>query len=216
MGYTGDIVESAGHNAHSIVSEYHINEFKRGNPDVVRFILNEFKPYVRFMVRTNFLRGSTWEDLVQECHYGLVRGVYTYSEQKGNFHAFVKLSIRGAVANAVKGSFRLKHRVLTDAMRLDYPVGDSDSGAVIQDFVEDRSSLNPEKVMLATETYHETLGRIKAQLTSIEFDVLLMKAHGFSAKEIQESTGYSLKQIDNASRRARGKLEKLGLEKLTG
>lgn len=191
--------------------EYYVSLAKTGNERAFEYIIKKYKGLVVNESKPFFIRGAEREDVLQEGNIGLFKAISTYSEEKGPFAAFAKLSIRAQILTAVESANKKGNTILNQSVSMD---GDDRSGEDTRNAIENMSteSENDPESMFIKEEEGETVRKIiKANLTVFEQNVLELILEGYSYEEIAEKLNKSKKSVDNAKQRIRKKAESLKL-----
>lgn len=152
---------------------------------------------VRSCARPLFLAGGDSEDLTQEGFLGLLDAIREYRpDRDAAFATFAQVCIRNRLRSAVRSAGREKHAVLNAALSWE------------RDHVEPAvaAPLGPEELLIAREDWAEELGRLEANLSPLEREILEHYLRGLSYREIAQATHRSAKSVDNAVQRIRKKL----------
>ena len=170
---------------------------KRGEPEIMDYLMEKYKNLVRRKARALYLIGGDGDDLIQEGMIGLFKAVRDYNaEKEASFGGFADLCISRQMYTAVEASARKKHIPLNSYISLysgtissrehEVPLRD-----VLPDSREDREQMHRE---------------MKKRLSGFETQVLEAYLEGMNYKEIGEALGKPAKAIDNALQRIRKKI----------
>jgi RNA polymerase sporulation-specific sigma factor len=96
---------------------------------------------------------------------------------------------------------RQKHRFLNESI----PIENSDDTGTL-DYLLSDNTINPEKLIVNSETEGELLDKVKKILTDFEWQVFELKINGFNYHEIADMLDKDDKSIDNASQRIKNKI----------
>lgn len=95
-------------------------------------LLERQRPMLQAMRRGFFIRGSDREDVWQEMLIGFAKAVRDFDETKGiSFKSFARGCVERHLITAVRAANRFKHAPLTDADRLDAPMGADGEGVTM-------------------------------------------------------------------------------------
>lgn len=180
-----------------------------GDEKAIEFILNKYKPLVKFRANMYFLIGADKDDLVQEGMIGLFKAVKSFrSKEETTFRAFADVCVRRQIITAIKSATRLKHMPLNSSVSLNKPVGESDSKEMpVIDFIDSSSEFNPEEILIGKESLKSMEEHIVKVLSPYEVSVLKLYLSGRTYPSIARSLNKSVKSIDNALQRVKKKLE---------
>lgn len=131
------------------------------------------------------------DDLISEGFLGLLSAIHSYNAEKGSFAAFANACVTNRIKTAVYASG--KHP---------QPAADFDF-----DRLEDTSPAADE-VLIEKEAETEVFARLSGQLSGREYQALMLYINAYSYQQIAARLGISIKAVDNALSRARGKLKK--------
>ena len=71
-----------------------IEELRKGQPDIIDYIMEKYKYLVRKRAKAMFLIGGDTDDLIQEGMIGLFKAVQDYdADKEASFFSFAKLCI---------------------------------------------------------------------------------------------------------------------------
>ena len=180
-----------------------------GDAGATDALVARYRPRVRAQARGWSLPGADPEDVVGEAFVGLARAL-AHHDVDGDvpLGAFVHRCVRAALVDALRAATRHKHRLLTEAA----PLVDVDpAGTAARPTC--RAALagpthDPEQRLLAAERLRAVAGGL-AHLSSVERDVVRLRAGGYPPAEVARRTGRGPRGVDNAWQRARRRLEPL-------
>ncbi len=185
---------------YSDVSDSDLIKLIRNNDgDALNFILDKYKPLVKYKARMFFLTGGETDDLIQEGMIGLFNAIRTFEKTDNNtFKTFAEVCITNQIKSALRNSTRQKHNSLNFFVPL-------------EDFNEILESTDNEPlgVILSKETYNDLTKNIYSELTKLEQIVLENYLNGKSRLEIAEIIGKNEKSVSNSLSRIRKKLENI-------
>ena len=138
------------------------------------------------------------EDLAQEGLLGLLSAVGTYRpDGTASFATYASVCVRHRIISAVKRAGSLRN-VPPSAMDI------WDDG----DFVGlPNGQADPERMLLEREEAARMRERLKAVLTELEYQVLMLYLSAYSYEEIAARLHVGAKTVDNALQRVRRKLD---------
>ena len=196
----------------TIADEQLILEFRKGNSEIMDYLMVKYKTMVRKKARAMYLIGGENEDLIQEGMIGLIKAVRDFSPSQGaSFASFAELCVSRQMYTAIEASKRKKHMPLNSYISL-YEAGegtDEEKKIPLIDTIEPVVENNPETLYFGREMTEVFVEELKGNLSALENHVLYLHLMGTDYKTIAELLGKSPKAIDNALQRIRGKAEKL-------
>lgn len=196
----------------TLADEQLILEFRKGNSEIMDYLMVKYKSMVRKKARAMYLIGGENEDLIQEGMIGLIKAVRDFSPSQGaSFASFAELCVSRQMYTAIEASKRKKHMPLNSYISL-YEAGegtDEEKKIPLIDTIEPVVENNPETLYFGREMTEVFVEDLKGNLSALENHVLYLHLMGTDYKTIAELLGKSPKAIDNALQRIRGKAEKL-------
>ena len=196
----------------TIADEQLILEFRKGNSEIMDYLMVKYKSMVRKKARAMYLIGGENEDLIQEGMIGLIKAVRDFSPSQGaSFASFAELCVSRQMYTAIEASKRKKHMPLNSYISL-YEAGegtDEEKKIPLIDTIEPVVENNPETLYFGRDMTEVFVEELKGNLSALENHVLYLHLMGTDYKTIAELLGKSPKAIDNALQRIRGKAEKL-------
>ncbi|GKH33038.1 RNA polymerase sigma-H factor [Faecalicatena contorta] len=196
----------------TLADEQLILEFRKGNSEIMDYLMVKYKTMVRKKARAMYLIGGENEDLIQEGMIGLIKAVRDFSPSQGaSFASFAELCVSRQMYTAIEASKRKKHMPLNSYISL-YEAGegtDEEKKIPLIDTIEPVVENNPETLYFGREMTEVFVEELKGNLSALENHVLYLHLMGTDYKTIAELLGKSPKAIDNALQRIRGKAEKL-------
>ncbi len=179
-----------------------IELFAQGDAQAMDELLLRYAGLVRGRARGFFLYGGETEDLIQEGMIGLHRAILDYkrTENGKSFKNFAYMCVSRKIIDAVKKSASKKNQPLNNSI--------PDSVLDGRDFqtpsLDDEIILSDEK-----KEFKQKMIRI---LSDFEYKIFSLYMDGMSCSEICETTGKSVKSVDNAIQRSKKKLQRLVLK----
>ena len=164
-----------------------------GEPDVIEFLLDKYKPLVKKQARTMYLIGGENDDLIQEGMIGLFRAIRSYRPEEGSFFTFAELCVTRQMYTAVEASKRMKHAPLNSYVSLD-------------EEPQMLSGRNPEDLVIDQEDMESRYDLIHRRLSDMEKLVLELYLEGKSYSQIAAVIGKNEKAVDNSIQRLKKKL----------
>ena len=171
-----------------------VSLIKSGEYEHFGALLGRYAGYITSMAQ-KYGTASEKEDLISEGFLELFKSVLSYSEDKGTkFKTFSLMCIKNAMFRHYNKNNALKR--IPDAMIS--PIEDADVSV----------SDSPESLLIEKEGIKSFFDIAKSELSDFEYTVFCSYIFGKSYKEIAEDTGKSVKAVDGALTRVRGKLKK--------
>ena len=131
------------------------------------------------------------DDLTQEGLFGLLSAVQTYRPSETvTFRTYAYTCMRNRMVSAL----RRRNGVESES------VLQEDEPSIVS------SGYDPASVLVRQEEVRQLQERLKRDLTSLEYRVLMAHLSGYSYREIAEKMDLSDKSVDNALQRSRRKL----------
>ena len=174
-----------------------IRLLRAGEEYIEDYLLEKYKPFVKSRCRVLFLVGGDREDLIQEGMIGLFKAIRDFDPENGSpFAAFARLCVERQLYTAIEAAGRLKNAPLNAYISLSEESENlMDSG--IEEAVIERAS------------FQQIYEKVQSFLSPMEKIVLELFLEGKDYTEIAEIMGKSVKSIDNALQRIKGKLRKI-------
>ncbi len=157
-------------------------------------LIDRYMPYI-VKASSKYKSVIETEDLVSEGLGALFSAVKAYKMQKSPFKVFAHLCIDRAVLAEYR-CFKALKRIPPQLV------------SSIED-IDVAGSVNPESLIIEKESLKNLMEFLKGELSGLEYQVFREFIRGKCYKEIADVTGKSEKSVDNALRRARGKLSEL-------
>lgn len=165
---------------------------------------------VERQARTFFLAGADHEDVVQEGMMGLWKAIRDFqSERLAKFAPFAEICVTRQIITAVKSATRNKHAPLNGYVSLNRSVGDEDGEVSLMDLLPDCAAGNPGEFVMRPKLPRDWPAILRAELSSLELQVLCMYVNQKSYQEIARSLACGTKSVDNALQRAKKKIKRL-------
>ena len=170
-----------------------------GDKQALDELVTRYADLVRRRARGFFLVDGETEDLIQEGMMGLYGAVLDYrqNETGKSFKNFAYLCVSRRIYDAVKRSKSKKNE----------PLNNSVPDTLADFWVSEVPS--PEDEMILSDERKEFKQKMTALLSDFEFKIFTMYIDGMSCTEICETTGKSVKSVDNAVQRSKRKLQPL-------
>ncbi|MCI9515501.1 MAG: RNA polymerase sporulation sigma factor SigH [Lachnospiraceae bacterium] len=181
---------------------------KRGEPEIMDYLMEKYKNLVRRKARALYLIGGDGDDLIQEGMIGLFKAVRDYNaEKEASFGGFADLCISRQMYTAVEASARKKHIPLNSYISLySGTISSREHEVPLRDVLPDSREINPEELVIGREDREQMHREMKKRLSGFETQVLEAYLEGMNYKEIGEALGKPAKAIDNALQRIRKKI----------
>lgn len=139
--------------------------------------VERYRPLALSIARDYYLPGSDPDDVRQEAMIALAIADRNFTPERGEFVSFAYVCIRRRLDTALKKATRKKHRVLTEAVPLEF---------------NDASwALDPAAIIESREEALELLRRVREDLTPLQRKCLIASANGLSHEEIAQEVGGS-------------------------
>ncbi|MBN2396401.1 MAG: RNA polymerase sporulation sigma factor SigH [Candidatus Atribacteria bacterium] len=175
-----------------------------------KYIINQYKRFVKVKARTYFLVGADQEDLIQEGMIGLYKAIRNYDSAKvSSFKVFAEICINRQMISAIKKATRQKNLPLNSYISLNQPVyhEDSNRALTLLETIDDSNGNDPMSLFLSQERFKELRNQLRKALSKLEHSVLKSFLEGKTYHEISSEVRKSEKSIDNALQRIKRKLE---------
>lgn len=183
-----------------------IEMLRKGQSEIMDFLLEKYKNLVRKKANAMFLLGGDTDDLIQEGMIGLFKAIRDYDTQKGgNFFGFASLCVNRQIYSAVEAASRKKHGPLNSYISLSGEEGE-DADAVLLDSGLLNQNKNPENLLISQEDLDTFLENLDEKLSNMERSVLEAYLSGMNYRQIAEKYGKTEKSIDNALQRIKNKI----------
>ena len=193
-----------------MTDEQLIAALRKGESEIMDFIMEKYKYLVRKKAKAMFLLGGENDDLIQEGMIGLFKAVRDYDlALETSFASFAELCISRQMYSAIEASKRKKHIPLNSYVSL-YEEGDESEEnkrpPLIDTIQPDREN-NPEELFLNKEYFRQAESMLKEQLSDLENRVLYLHLLGTEYQTIAKLIGKSPKAVDNALQRIKSKAQ---------
>ncbi|MBP1154952.1 MULTISPECIES: sigma-70 family RNA polymerase sigma factor [unclassified Paenibacillus] len=179
----------------------------QGDQIAFNSLLSRYMPMICSFSKKYYAPGLMRGDINQAGCVGLFIACKRYNSSKGMaFSGFAKMHIKHYIINAVKAALRKKQQILNESMSLDEtPFSEQEKTSryeLIPHFTP-----SAEEVFMNQARDTELFDMIKTHLTHLERAAVLGLMYGLVYKEIADLHGVGNKSIDNALKRAKGKLK---------
>lgn len=194
-------------NYEQMTDEQLIEKLRKGDRDIMDYIMEKYKNLVRKEANAMYLLGGENDDLIQEGMIGLFKAVQDYNvHQETSFYSFAKLCITRQMYSAIEASKRKKHSPLNSYISF-YETSE-EQGSLIETMAAGQES-NPEELLVSREYAQLLEMKLEESLSALENRVLYLHLLGTDYKTIARLLDKSPKTIDNALQRIKGKTEKI-------
>lgn len=166
------------------------------NNEALNILLSIYKPFIINKIHSFNFNEFDFDDVYQECVIGLYSIIFDYIPEKSSFRTFASVCINRILISLLRSKYN-KSRIPEEAM-----VG-FDESTVQLDYD------TPELILERYDNYEVLLNKVRTQLSSREFNVLIQLTEGLSYAEISNTLNISLKAVDNAVQRIRKKFSNL-------
>lgn len=181
-----------------------------GNNEVVDFLMEKYKNFVRKKAHAMFLLGGDTDDLIQEGMIGLFKAVRDYKLDKdASFLTFADLCISRQIYSAVQASKRKKHIPLNNYISLYSTINEDGEQSSLLSSLRSSKNSNPEEVVIAQENLDNMEEQLNNHLSSLEKEILNLYLAGIRYSQIAELLHRTPKSVDNALQRIKIKLSSL-------
>ncbi len=176
-----------------------LDAIKNNDNEALNFILDKYKPLVKYKARMFFLAGGDTDDLIQEGMIGLFNAIRTFIKSDNNtFKTYAEVCISNQIKSALRNSTRQKH----NSLNFFVPIED------FNEILQSKDS-EPLDVLLSKETYDNLTKNIYSELTKLEKIVLENYLSGKNRLEIAQISDKNEKAVSNSLSRIRKKLENI-------
>lgn len=183
-----------------------IERLRRGEEEIMDYLMEKYKNLVRGKAKALFLIGGDSDDLIQEGMIGLFKAVRDFrTDRDSSFYHFAQLCIARQMYTAVEASKRKKHAPLNSYISL---YGDDSDGIQMIEMLGGMDESNPESLMINRESLTDFQRKVRTALSPMEQEVLNYCLQGLQYTQIAEIMGREPKAIDNAIQRVKKKLGK--------
>lgn len=183
-----------------------IERLRRGEEEIMDYLMEKYKNLVRGKAKALFLIGGDSDDLIQEGMIGLFKAVRDFMpDRDSSFYHFAQLCIARQMYTAVEASKRKKHAPLNSYISL---YGDDSDGIQMIEMLGGMDESDPESLMINRESLTDFQRKVRTALSPMEQEVLNYCLQGLQYTQIAEIMGREPKAIDNAIQRVKKKLGK--------
>ena len=151
--------------------------------------------------------GIDINDFMLEGFIGLDNSIKKFNEEdEYKFQGLVNTCISRQMQNLVKQSKLKKNYILNNSLY--YESLYKNEGINLLEIKADENCINPEEIILETETISDLYNKFSDELKGLELEVFKLKFKGYSNKEIALKLNKSSKTINNAVTRIKKKYNK--------
>ncbi|MBA4687747.1 MAG: RNA polymerase sporulation sigma factor SigH [Candidatus Galacturonibacter soehngenii] len=188
---------------------------QNGNNQVVDYLMEKYKNFVRKKAYELFMIGGDNDDLIQEGMIGLFKAVRDYNRQKEtSFFTFADLCISRQMYTAIHASKRKKHIPLNTYISLYAGISEEENDEqTLMNRVYSIHDKNPEELFIDKENEGYIEEQMQENLSTFEMQVINLYLTGMSYVRIAEILERTPKSVDNAIQRIRSKLSLILSEK---
>lgn len=188
---------------------------QNGNNQVVDYLMEKYKNFVRKKAYELFMIGGDNDDLIQEGMIGLFKAVRDYNRQKDtSFFTFADLCISRQMYTAIYASKRKKHIPLNTYISLYAGISEEENDEhTLMNRVYSIHDKNPEELFIDKENEGYIEEQMQENLSTFEMQVINLYLTGMSYVRIAEILERTPKSVDNAIQRIRSKLSFILSEK---
>lgn len=189
---------------------------QKGNNQVVDYLMEKYKNFVRKKAYELFMIGGDNDDLIQEGMIGLFKAVRDYNRQKDtSFFTFADLCISRQMYTAIHASKRKKHIPLNTYISLYAGISEEENDEqTLMNRVYSIHDKNPEELFIDKENEGYIEEQMQENLSTFEMQVINLYMTGVPYVKIAEILERTPKSVDNAIQRIRSKLSFILSEKL--
>ena len=142
-----------------------IEMLRKGEDDVMEYILEKYKPLVRKKTNAMYLIGGESDDLIQEGMIGLFKAVRDYCPNKEtSFFTFANLCINRQLYSALEASNRKKHQPLNSY--ISFSIEEGEMGISLDEIFSDNST-SPEDLVIEQEKFKEFMEKLDDKLSKM-------------------------------------------------
>lgn len=188
-----------------------IELYRGGDNNACDYLVDRYKALVRRIASPYYIPGAEPEDTVQEGMFGLFKAVRDFDPERGKkFSSFAVVCIRRQIMTAMTAAGREKNAPLNESIPFSSG-GENEDGEASRELIEeyaDKSTMNPEQVVIEKESLEDLQEKILEDLTELELEVYKLRIQEKSYVEIAKELNKDPKSCDNAIQRIRKKTEK--------
>jgi RNA polymerase sporulation-specific sigma factor len=179
-----------------------------GNNQVVDFLMDKYKDFVRKKAREMYLIGGDNDDLIQEGMIGLFKAIRDYkSGRDATFFTFADLCISRQMYTAIHASNRKKHIPLNTYISFYSSASEDDNeGSDLLNQLRTGLDKNPEELFIDKENIGYIEEKLQQNLSAFELEVANLHIAGITYSQIAQILEKSPKSVDNAIQRIKSKM----------
>ncbi len=177
-----------------------VSRVQIGEDDAFADLLTRWRHWIRHLAwQWNGLPGVEEDDVAQTAAVALWEAARRFQPQTGvPFRAFARRVMERRVTDFAKSIYRVKHKMLHDAISPDpFQISD-DPGAMDVTY-------DPQRILAERESYSERFDALVQRLSRRERQVLWCLLQGMAPAEGHKRLGMSYKTYDNARQRVHDK-----------
>lgn len=180
---------------------------QEGNNQVVDYLMEKYKNFVRKKAYELYMIGGDNDDLIQEGMIGLFKAVRDYNSHKDtSFFTFADLCISRQMYTAIHASKRKKHIPLNTYVSLYSGISEESEEQTLMNRVYSAHDKNPEELFIDKENEGYIEEQMQENLSTFEMQVIDLYMTGAPYVKIAEILERTPKSVDNAIQRIRSKL----------
>ncbi len=183
-----------GENIKNLSDNVLIERINAGELELLQIIISRYTPTVRFYAKKIALHESDVEDMVQDGLIALYSAVKSFVPGKAAFSTFATLCIKRAMLGVNRIAVR-KRNIPSELL------------SSLDEAPETFTEKSPETVYIEKESLERLTETIRLELSAFEYKVLNAFLEGKSYSQIADDNGITVKSVDNALSRIRGKLK---------
>ncbi|PXV88372.1 RNA polymerase sigma-30 (SigH) subunit [Lachnotalea glycerini] len=196
-------------NKYNEMSDEHLIRLaQNGNNQVMDYLMEKYKNFVRKKAYELYITGGDNDDLIQEGMIGLFKAVRDFNIKKDtSFFTFADLCISRQLYTAIHASKRKKHIPLNTYVSLYSAMSEEENeNQTLMNQVYSIKDKNPEELVIDKENKGYIEEQLHENLSPFEMEVLDLYIAGTPYSQIAQILVRTPKSVDNAIQRIRGKL----------
>lgn len=186
-----------------------IEKLRAGEEEVMDYIMEKYKTWVRKKANELFLIGGDTDDLIQEGMIGLFKALRDYEFGKETtFRSFADLCIKRQMYSAIEASNRKKHLPLNSYISLNGEEKENDGMSMVATLAS-TGERDPQELFIDKENLVGFYAKIRQSLSPLEWKVLNQYVEGKNYAQIARDIKKSEKTVDNALQRIKNKISSM-------
>lgn len=178
---------------------------REGNGKALSLLIDRYHHYVRQCISGYFVEDAWRDDLLQEGLIGLWYAAVHFDPQRGaSFHTFADRCIRGGISKLLDSFHAGKHQILREALRSSEALPEASSSRGQGE--SRRMGQSPEAIVIQTDETADMKAILFKTVSPFEKRVVSEWLEGYSYGEIAFHLEISVKSVNNAMQRIRGKI----------